>query len=166
MVYDRGDSFSFDFEPNGILFGSKSKGKLSRPLRPQLSSVEAVVQRNLMLQQGATTLRELLPLAACNTLPHFWRTKWDILFSLEQWLLTWVRPNPRGWVSQFQGFGGKRFWAIEVKTIKFTTHILFLQLGRVRWMHVWNLWSSVPPTRLRTTAVEPLCYRWITNTLF
>ena len=27
MGYDRGDSFSFDFEPNGNLFGSKSKGK-------------------------------------------------------------------------------------------------------------------------------------------
>ena len=29
MEYDRGDSFPFDFEPNGILFDSKSKGKLS-----------------------------------------------------------------------------------------------------------------------------------------
>ena len=29
MGYDRGDSFPFDFEPNGILFGAKSKGKLS-----------------------------------------------------------------------------------------------------------------------------------------
>ena len=29
MGYDRGDCFSFDFEPNGIPFGSKSKGKLS-----------------------------------------------------------------------------------------------------------------------------------------
>ena len=29
MRYDRGDSFAFDFEPNGISFGSKSKGKLS-----------------------------------------------------------------------------------------------------------------------------------------
>ena len=29
MGYDRGDSFSFDFEPNEFLFGSKSKGKLS-----------------------------------------------------------------------------------------------------------------------------------------
>ena len=29
MGYDRGDSFPFDFEPNGILFGLKSKGKLS-----------------------------------------------------------------------------------------------------------------------------------------
>ena len=29
MGYDRGDKFSFDFEPNGIPFGSKSKGKLS-----------------------------------------------------------------------------------------------------------------------------------------
>ena len=30
MRYDRGDSFPFDFEPNGIsFFGSKPKGKLS-----------------------------------------------------------------------------------------------------------------------------------------
>ena len=29
MRYDRGDSFPFDFEPNGISFGLKSKGKLS-----------------------------------------------------------------------------------------------------------------------------------------
>ena len=29
MGYDRGDSFPFDFEPNGIPLGSKSKGKLS-----------------------------------------------------------------------------------------------------------------------------------------
>ena len=29
MGYDRGDSFLFDFEPNGFPFGSKSKGKLS-----------------------------------------------------------------------------------------------------------------------------------------
>ena len=28
MGYDRGDSFPFDFEPNGIPLGSKSKGKL------------------------------------------------------------------------------------------------------------------------------------------
>ena len=30
MGYDRGDSFPFDFEPNGNRFGSKSKGKLSQ----------------------------------------------------------------------------------------------------------------------------------------
>ena len=29
MGYDRGDSFPFDFEPNGNPFGSKAKGKLS-----------------------------------------------------------------------------------------------------------------------------------------
>ena len=29
MGCDRGDSFPFDFEPNGFPFGSKSKGKLS-----------------------------------------------------------------------------------------------------------------------------------------
>ena len=29
MGYDRDDNFPFDFKPNGIPFGSKSKGKLS-----------------------------------------------------------------------------------------------------------------------------------------
>ena len=29
MGYDRGDSFPFDFGPNGFPFGSKSKVKLS-----------------------------------------------------------------------------------------------------------------------------------------
>ena len=29
MGYDRGDSFTFEFEPNGIQFGSKSIRKLS-----------------------------------------------------------------------------------------------------------------------------------------
>ena len=29
MGYDRDDSFPFNFEPNGIQFGSKSRGKLS-----------------------------------------------------------------------------------------------------------------------------------------
>ena len=34
MGYGHGDSFPFDFEPNGIPFGSKSKGKLSLRLYP------------------------------------------------------------------------------------------------------------------------------------
>ena len=34
MGYDRGDSFPFDFEPNGVPFGSKSKAKLSPRLYP------------------------------------------------------------------------------------------------------------------------------------
>ena len=29
MGHDRGDSFAFNFEPNGVPFGSKSKGSLS-----------------------------------------------------------------------------------------------------------------------------------------
>ena len=34
MGYDRGDSFPFDFEPNGIPFGLNSKGNLSPPSYP------------------------------------------------------------------------------------------------------------------------------------
>ena len=32
-------------------------------------------------------------------------------------------------------------------------HILFFQLRRVLWMHWWSLQGSVPPIRLRTTAL-------------
>ena len=34
MGYDHGDSFTFDFELNGIPFGSKSIGKLSPQSHP------------------------------------------------------------------------------------------------------------------------------------
>ena len=34
MGYDRGDSSPFDLEPNGITFGSKSKGRLSQRSYP------------------------------------------------------------------------------------------------------------------------------------
>ena len=34
MGYDRSDRFPFDFEPNGIPFGSKSKGNLSPRSHP------------------------------------------------------------------------------------------------------------------------------------
>ena len=34
MGYDRGDSFPFDYEPNEILFGLKSKVKLSQRSYP------------------------------------------------------------------------------------------------------------------------------------
>ena len=34
MGYERNDNFPFDFEPNGILFASKSKGKLSPRSNP------------------------------------------------------------------------------------------------------------------------------------
>ena len=33
MGYDPGDNFPFDFELNGIPFGSKSKGKLSKEIK-------------------------------------------------------------------------------------------------------------------------------------
>jgi len=64
--------------------------------------------------------------------------------------------EPRGSVSQFQGFSGRISWAIKIKYIKFMIYILFFQLRRVRWIHVWNLWGSVPPTRLRTTGLGPV----------
>ena len=49
--------------------------------------------------------------------------------SIEQRFLTWVRRQ--------------EILNNKSKKIKFTTYILFLQLRRVRWMHVWNLWGSI-----------------------
>ena len=55
MGYDRGDSFPFDFEPNGIPLGSKSIGKLSlrsypnqfeRKWKLKKFSVEAIPKRS------------------------------------------------------------------------------------------------------------------------
>ena len=54
MVYDRGDSFPLDFEPNRIPFGSKSKGKMSprkdpiqfeRKWNTSFLSVSAILER-------------------------------------------------------------------------------------------------------------------------
>ena len=82
---------------------------------------------------------------------------------LLQWFLIWVWSNPRCSASQFQGFCGKRFWAIKVK---FTTRILFFQLRKVRWMLIWNLWGTVPPTRLRTTALLCQCNSCVSAVAF
>ncbi len=47
--------------------------------------------------------------------------------------------------------GVRRFWKYEEEK---KAHFIFFQLRRDRWMYVWNLWGSVPPTRLRTTALK------------
>ena len=55
MGYDRRDSFPFDFEPNEVPFGSKSKGKLS--LRPYLIQYERKWNTSFLsvaLEQGRT----------------------------------------------------------------------------------------------------------------
>ena len=44
MGYDRGHSFPFDFEANGIPFGSKSKGKLS----PRSYPIQCERNRNIV----------------------------------------------------------------------------------------------------------------------
>ena len=47
---------------------------------------------------------------------------------LEQWFLNWVRSNPRGSVSQFQGFGGLVLATAKVTLIcsKYSFFILLL----------------------------------------
>ena len=53
MGHDRGDSFPFDFEPNGFPFGSKAEGELSPRSYPiqceskWIYSFLSVTQRNL-----------------------------------------------------------------------------------------------------------------------
>ena len=45
-MYDIGNSFPFDFEPNGIQFGSKSEGKLS----PQSYSIKLEKKWNIFFR--------------------------------------------------------------------------------------------------------------------
>ena len=61
MGFNRGDSFPFDFEPNGIPFGSKSKGKLSprsypiqfeRKGKQFCECIASVCVRVLLFQRG------------------------------------------------------------------------------------------------------------------
>ena len=62
MGYDRGDSFPFDFEPNGFPFGSKSKGKLSPrsyPIQCERKLKYSFVSARAKLPQvGRTAVRE------------------------------------------------------------------------------------------------------------
>ena len=60
MGYDRGDSFPFDLEPNGIPFGSKLKRKLSlqsypiqfeRKWKTSFLSVQAAINLPAILQE-------------------------------------------------------------------------------------------------------------------
>ena len=71
MGYDRGDSFPFNFEPNGFPFGSKSKRKLSpqpypirfeRKWKYSFLSVAQYLQSVFSLG-GADLLKEVLSLA-------------------------------------------------------------------------------------------------------
>ena len=62
MGYDRGDSFPFDFEPNGIPFGSKLNGKLSPRSYPiqcerkwKHSFLSTDLSRTLNIQMFITT---------------------------------------------------------------------------------------------------------------
>ena len=54
MGYDRGDSFLFDFEPNGISFHSKSKGKLS----PRSYHIQFERKSRFLSAQWSTFLRQ------------------------------------------------------------------------------------------------------------
>ena len=67
---------------------------------------------------------------------------------LGQWFLIWVRSDHTGSVSQFQEFGGKRFLAIKIKIYNLRHTFYF---SNYEGFDEWNLWSSVPSTRLRTT---------------
>ena len=61
MGYDRGDSFPFDFEPNGIPFGSKLKGKLSLqsyPIQYERKRKSSFFSVEIHLQPAATRLME------------------------------------------------------------------------------------------------------------
>ena len=61
MGYDRGDSFPFDFEPNGITFDSKSKGKLSPrpyPIQCERNWKYSFLSESLATLGGSSVARE------------------------------------------------------------------------------------------------------------
>lgn len=60
----------------------------------------------------------------------------------------------------------KSHWfSVLINIIFWRNHISFFQLWRVRWMLGWNLWGSVPPTRLRTTDIEKVQYSIVFSSL-
>ena len=78
MRYDRGDSFPFDFEPNGSPFGSKSKRKLlprSYPIQFErkwkysfLSAVSYSYMHDLMYSIFRDILRSMFRDILCSIL--------------------------------------------------------------------------------------------------
>ena len=62
--------------------------------------------------------------------------------------------EPQGFGESVSGVRQQEILSNKSKKIKFSTHILFFQLRRIQSMHVWNLWGSVPPARVRTTGLE------------
>ena len=69
MGYDHGDSLPFDFEPNGIPFGSKSKGKLSPRSHPiqyerkwKYSFLIVLLMPSLHSNEGKFSQNEILTL--------------------------------------------------------------------------------------------------------
>ena len=69
---------------------------------------------------------------------------------LESVVLNLGSLEPQGFGESVSGVRRQKILSNKSKKKKFTIH-LFFQLRRVRCKHVWNLWGSVPPTRLRTT---------------
>ena len=64
--------------------------------------------------------------------------------------------EPQMFGESVSGVWWQENWAIEVK--KNSRHAFYFSNYEgidESWKHVWNLWDSVPPTRLRTTA--PTC---------
>ena len=69
MGYDRGDSFPFDFEPNVIPFGSKSKGKLS--LRSYPIQCKRKWKYSFLSEKGEATKFDLFPGNIKNVQTYF-----------------------------------------------------------------------------------------------
>ena len=83
MGYDRGDSFPFEFEPNGTPFGSKSKGKLSprsyriqfeRKLKHSFLSVQRTIVPTDLVSRGMNAASQEL-LSHCPLLEMLQKTR-------------------------------------------------------------------------------------------
>ena len=84
MGYDRDDSFSFDFEPNGIPFGSKSKEKLlpqsypiqyEREWKYSFRSVYYAIRRSFLV----IFLKQILATTYCKYYAQYYFSKGIII---------------------------------------------------------------------------------------
>ena len=146
MGYDRGNSFPFDFEPNEIPFGSKSKGKLLPWSYPIHCSV--VIKKQLIhcLNMCRYFRKQLLDVSHCRLSFHlfyFHGWKWCIyickyifyIFGKYEYNLNFF-------------FILQQYIYISKLVAFITNHLFFKQKTHSRGNLVWNLLYNFHEHRL------------------
>jgi len=86
MGYDGGDSFPFNFEPNRIPFGSKSKGKLSPRSYP--FQFERKLKHSFLSVPTQTLTRTAIIICGINR---------PLEIEVWHWAVLWHAPSYRGY---------------------------------------------------------------------